>query len=47
MQKEIKGFMEYVQQEFASQSPQFQARKENALVRTMPLNIVRINRKLS
>jgi MerR family transcriptional regulator, heat shock protein HspR len=44
MQNEIKGFMEYVQQQFAAQSPQFQARKENALVRTAPPRIIRINR---
>jgi MerR family transcriptional regulator, heat shock protein HspR len=44
MQKEIKEFMEYVQQAFAAQAPQFQARKENALVRTTPPKIVRINR---
>jgi MerR family transcriptional regulator/heat shock protein HspR len=44
MQKEIKEFMEYVQQEFAAQSPQFQARKENALVKTTPPRIIRINR---
>ena len=44
MQSGIKGFMEYVQQELAAQSFQFQTRSENALVRTMPPKIVRMNR---
>lgn len=44
MQKEIREFMEYMQQEFAAQSPQVQARRENALVRMTPPKILRITR---
>ena len=44
MQKEVKEFVEYVKREFATQSPQFYARAGNALVRTTPPKIIRVNR---
>jgi MerR family transcriptional regulator/heat shock protein HspR len=44
MQKEVTEFVEYVKREFATQSPQFYSRAENALVRTTPPKIIRLNR---
>jgi MerR family transcriptional regulator, heat shock protein HspR len=45
MQKEMREFMERVQQEFSTQSPRFRSRTENALVRTSPSKIIRLNRQ--
>ena len=44
MQNEIRDFMAQVKREFASESPRFRSRTENALVRTPPSKIVRLNR---
>jgi len=44
MQNEIRDFMRQVKREFAIQSPRFRSRTENALVRTPPPKIVRLNR---
>ena len=44
MQNEVRDFMAQVKREFASQSPRFRSRTENALVRTPPPKIVRLNR---
>jgi MerR family transcriptional regulator/heat shock protein HspR len=44
MQNEIRDFMRQVEREFAIQSPRFRSRTENALVRTPPPKIVRLNR---
>ncbi|PYV89080.1 MAG: hypothetical protein DMG05_14425 [Acidobacteria bacterium] len=44
MQREVKEFMEFVGREFGAQSPRFHAKIENALVRTTPPRIIRLNR---
>ena len=44
MQKEVTEFVQYVKREFATQSPQFYAKVQNALVRTTPPKIIRLNR---
>jgi len=44
MQREVKEFMEFVGREFGAQSPRFHANIENALVRTTPPRIIRLNR---
>jgi len=44
MQNEMRAFMERVQQEFSARSPRFRSRTENALVRTSPSKIIRLNR---
>ncbi len=45
MQKEVKEFLEFIQREFAERSPAFRSRAENALVRTTPSKIIRLNRR--
>src|SRR5437660_8168161 len=44
MQKEVKEFLEFVGREFRAQSPRLHAKVENALVRTTPPKIIRLNR---
>jgi MerR family transcriptional regulator/heat shock protein HspR len=44
MQKEIKEFMDFIQQQFADKASRFSSGKENALMRTTPARIIRINR---
>jgi MerR family transcriptional regulator, heat shock protein HspR len=44
MQSEVKEFLEFVGRQFAAQSPRFHAKVENALVRTTPRKIIRLNR---
>ena len=44
MQNEIRQFMEFIQTELSGRMPSSQARSENALVRTTPGKIVRMDR---
>ena len=44
MQKEIRQFMEFIQTELSVHMPGTQAGSENALVRTTPAKIVRLDR---
>ncbi len=44
MQQEIQRFMEYIGREFAGESAAQQSRKPDALVRSTPPKIIRLNR---
>lgn len=44
MQNEVKRFLELMQNELAERAPDFQGNLENALVKTPPLKIIRLNR---
>ncbi|MDE2666349.1 MAG: helix-turn-helix transcriptional regulator [Acidobacteriota bacterium] len=45
MQQEVREFLQVIGSELAEQSPRFDSKAENALVRTAPSKIIRLDRR--